>query len=162
MTADARLMRAVRSWRRCWATVRDARRGNVLVELAVVGSFLCTLVIGLCDFGLALWKQAEVASAARAGVGYIAINGWNQSAAQTAATSATSLAVTASATTYCGCPTGTGVTVQTCGTTCAAYGGSNAATYASVTTQATYTPILTSLWGGRSSVTLTATSVIRY
>jgi Flp pilus assembly protein TadG len=138
-----------------------SRDGNILVELALLGTFLGTLLIGVCDFGMALWEQAEVNKAARAGIEYVSLYGWNQSAAQSAAENATSLAVGASATTYCGCPTGSNVAQQTCGTTCAAYGGSPAGRYASVTTQIAYHPLLTAIWGS-STVTLSSTAVTRY
>jgi Flp pilus assembly protein TadG len=161
MTRPGARKRAVGSGRRRLERLLADRHGSALVELAIIGSVLCTLTVGISDFGLAIWKQTEVSNAARAGVQYVSANGWNQSAAQTAATSATSLAVTATATTYCGCPTGTGITQQTCGTTCSSYSATNAGNYASVTAQASYTPLLRALWSA-SPVTLSATAVTRY
>jgi Flp pilus assembly protein TadG len=152
MTRPGARKRAVGSGRRRLERLLADRHGSALVELAIIGSVLCTLTVGISDFGLAIWKQTEVSNAARAGVQYVSANGWNQSAAQTAATSATSLAVTATATTYCGCPTGT---------TCSSYSATNAGNYASVTAQASYTPLLRALWSA-SPVTLSATAVTRY
>jgi Flp pilus assembly protein TadG len=92
---------------------RVARSGTAALELGLVAPVLVLLIGGTIDFGMAFWTVMQVGNAARAGAAYALLNGYNNSAIQTAVTSATSLSgVSASPapSTYCGCPTTTGVT----------------------------------------------------
>ena len=71
------------------------------------------------------------------------MHGFDANAISNAVTSATSSsAVTASPSpvTFCGCATGSGISTVSCGTTCP--GGALAATYTTVSAQATYSTIL--------------------
>jgi hypothetical protein len=110
------------------------------------------------DLGLALSRNASVANAARAGAEFATIHGWDSAGITTAATNATSLTVTATPTTYCGCATGNSIAQQACGSPCS--GGGTTGTYVSVATQATYTPISPINWG-KTSVNLNASTVVR-
>ena len=71
------------------------------------------------------------------------MHGFDANAISNAVTSATSSsAVTASPSpvTFCGCATGSGISTVSCGTTCPA--GALAATYTTVSAQATYSTML--------------------
>lgn len=140
----------------------DAQRGNVALETALIAPILITLAVGASDIGLGMRVQAEVSDAAQAGVEYVELHGYTTpSAVQTAVTSATSLPVTASSTTFYACPTGTGFSAPTTsGATCSAY-GSTAGSYASVTASANYTPLFPIIWGA-NPVTFSSTATTRY
>jgi Flp pilus assembly protein TadG len=118
-------------------------KGVSTIGFALVVSFLCLLAVGVMDLGIALWDQMEVGNAARAGAEYAASYGCNQSAIQTAATSATGLSsISAIASESCGCPnSSTGITSASCGSSCS--GGGTAGTYVTVNTSATYSTIIT-------------------
>jgi Flp pilus assembly protein TadG len=129
---------------------------------------LIFLTIGVVDLGIGLYQQQQVQAAAQAGA-QAALNGGasvNTSAStfttniENAATNATNLSsISASATTVCGCPSGTSITtVKTCGTACS--GGGNPNTYVSVNASATYKPMLSYPALG-SSVSLNATAMVR-
>jgi Flp pilus assembly protein TadG len=142
-----------------------AVEGVSTIEFAFIGSMLVTLAIGMLDFGMALWQQMEVGNAARAGAEYAAVHGWGTdgSAVQTAATSATTLSVTASPSQVCGCPdASSGVTLTgqspPCTTPCS--NGGSLSAYISVSTQSSYA-LIVPFPGISSPISLTATAVSR-
>lgn len=136
--------------------------GASAVEFALISSVLVFLLLAATDLALAIYTRAKIGNAARAGTEYAAIYGWNSSGISTAVTSATSLNVTATPSTYCGCASTSGVTQQTCGSTCAA--GGSTGTYVSVTAAASYKPVLNAMWGSiltNNALNMSATSVTR-
>ncbi len=137
----------------------DAQRGNVALETALIAPILITLAVGASDIGLGMRVQSEVSDAAQAGVEYVALHGYTSSGVQTAATSATSLSVSVSSTTFYACPTGTDITPSAAGTACAS--GSTAGSYASVTASANYTPLFPIIWGS-NPVTFSTKATTRY
>jgi Flp pilus assembly protein TadG len=139
-----------------------SRSGLGAIEFALVAGILCTLVLGVLDFGVGFWEQTEVGNAARAGAEYARQYGFAANSIQTAVTSATSLSsITASPAPVkqCGCPNAsTGVTVYTCGNSCP--GGGTTGTYVVVNAHASYSTIFT--WPGISNpMTLASTAVVR-
>jgi Flp pilus assembly protein TadG len=134
--------------------------GVSTIEFAFVVTFLCLLAVGIVDFGMGFWEQMQVGNAARAGAEYASVNGWNQSAIQSAATSATGLgSISATASESCGCPNAsTGITSATCGAACS--GGGTAGTYVTVNTSATYSTIVP-YPGIPSSFNLTSAATVR-
>lgn len=144
------------------APIWQNEQGVAAVEFALVLSVLVFLLLAATDLALAIYTQMKIGNAARAGTEYAAIHGWNSTGITTAVTSATSLTVTASPSTYCGCATASGVAQQTCGSTCSA--GGIAGTYVSVTAAASYRPIFNALWGSiltNHVLNMSATSVTR-
>jgi Flp pilus assembly protein TadG len=143
------------------------RKGSVAVEFALIATAWLFMMIGVCDFGLAINDKTQVTNAAWAGAEYISINSWNTStepaAAQTAAQTAISYPVTANASTQAGCPNANATAVRTpsSGTTCGTY-SSPEGNYATVTVTTTYKPLFSVLWGDKTSVSLSATAVTRY
>jgi Flp pilus assembly protein TadG len=141
-----------------------AEDGTALVEFALISAVLVIpLVIGLYDFGTALFQWMEVGNAARAGAEYATYNGsFNETSIVAAVTNATALSSTIQPNTsqgasplpaptqFCGCPTASGVTATTtptssntppaCGSTGCSNGGFDG-TYVTVLAQAQYTPI---------------------
>jgi Flp pilus assembly protein TadG len=134
--------------------------GLSAIEFALVAPFLCTFILGVVDLGFGFQAQMAVTQSAQAGTYYAMLNGYNTSGIQTVVANASGLSGITSPTSSstCGCPSGTSVTVSTCNTTCA--NGQTAGTYASVTAQYSYTPILT-YPGLPSPMTLTSTSMLR-
>lgn len=149
--------------RRYWTRLFRATDGISTIEFAFVAPIIALLIIGMLDFGRALWEQMEVGNAARAGAAFVSINGWNatQTQIENAVTSATSLAVSASpvpsSPAWCGCPnTTSGITSTTCGSTCV--DGTLAGHYITVSAKVAYSPILS--WSS-APTTLTASATAR-
>jgi Flp pilus assembly protein TadG len=126
--------------------------GASAIELAVVTTFiLVPLLLGATELGRRAWTKSEIENAARAGVEYaygnLTVKTTNctlSSAASTAinnaAVSTTSrIAVTATSSAFCGCPTSSGVTVQAIGTNCS--DGMAVGNYLKVKAATTYTPL---------------------
>ena len=140
--------------------LRAAVEASVAVEFALIGSFLAFLTTGMADYSLAIWQQMQVRDAARASAAYASIHGFNTTAIQTAATSATSASVTVSTPLQsCGCAGTSGITRATCGTQCVGLGNAGAGTYVTVTVTSSYTPLLP--FPGLSAMTLSATAIAR-
>ena len=134
--------------------------GLSAIEFALVAPFLCTFLLGVVDLGFGFQAQMAVTQAAQAGTYYAMLNGYNTSGIQNVVANASGLSGITSPTSSstCGCPSGTAVTASSCTSNCAS--GQAAGTYASVTAQYSYTPILT-YPGLPSPMTLTATSMLR-
>jgi Flp pilus assembly protein TadG len=128
-----------------WIRISDNTKASVIVEFALIASFLCVLLVGIVNLGMALWRQMQVGNAARAGAAYASVHGWNNANIQAAAVNATSLTIAPSATLVnCGCPdTNQGIVVlYACPAKCANT-NTTPGQYVIVTVQATYSPILT-------------------
>lgn len=139
-----------------------SQEGIGAIEFAFVAPILCMMVLGILDFGIGYWEQMQVGNAARAGAEYATKNGYNTASIQTAVISATGLSTIQASpapTQSCGCPDATtGITVATCGSTCA--NGGTAGTYVIVNAQASYTTIFG--WPGiPQPLTLTASATAR-
>jgi Flp pilus assembly protein TadG len=136
--------------------------GATAVEFGFVAAILCFLLVGLIDFGMGYWQKMQVGNAARAGVQYAMVNGWNQTEISTAVTGATalsSIAASPAPTQACGCPSASsGIVAASCGASCT--GGGTAGTYVTVNASATYSTLL-SYPGIASTFALTATNTLR-
>ena len=66
-------------------TLRQNERGNELVELALVGTLLFTLVFGIMEVGRAMWIYGTVAHLAREGARYAIVRGTESAQAASAA-----------------------------------------------------------------------------
>jgi Flp pilus assembly protein TadG len=136
-----------------------AEDGTSLVEFGLISAVLVIpLVIGLYDFGTALFQWMEVGNAARAGAESATFSGtFDQTKIVAAVTNATALSSiqpntsqggspSPAPTQFCGCPVAasgvvaTGNTPPACGSTTCTSGGFDA-TYVTVSAQAQYTPI---------------------
>ncbi|HEX3537434.1 MAG TPA: TadE/TadG family type IV pilus assembly protein [Stellaceae bacterium] len=151
-------VKTTRPPRDLWA----ACEGVSIVEFALVVGLLCTLVLGVLDFGRGYWQFNQVRTAAQAGAQYAMINGFNSTSitsAVTGATSVSSLTATPAPAQTCGCPnTSSGITAATCGAACT--GGGTADTYITIGAQASYRTIFT--WPGISNpMTLSSTAIVR-
>jgi Flp pilus assembly protein TadG len=134
--------------------------GASAIELALVTTFLLVpLLLGGTEIGRRAWTKSQIENAARAGLEYAftnvrttncAISSDSSAKINNAAATATSLTVTATSSTFCGCPTSSGVTVQANGSTCS--DGMAAGDYVKVTATTTYTPLFSSCtWIGAPS-----------
>ena len=56
-------------------TLRRNEHGNALIELAIVGVLFFTLVLGIMEFGRAIWMYGTVAHLAREGARYAIVRG---------------------------------------------------------------------------------------
>jgi Flp pilus assembly protein TadG len=143
------------SARRC----RVDARGATAVEFAVITPVLA-LFFGLAaDGGLMIFGQMSIEGASRAGADYAAIHG-NSSGVTTAADGATAWTVTVSTTTYCGCPTSTGISQLSC-TTSTCTNGNKPGNYLAVTVNSNYTPLFGGFLSPTGSATLSHTTVAR-
>jgi Flp pilus assembly protein TadG len=158
-------MRVLSGWCGILGRAAGESRGAALVELAFAIPVLTGLLVPVIDIGMGLYQKMEVQDAAQAGAEYAIQSGWNSAAIQSAVTNATGLAgisATPAPSEFCGCPTTTGITVQTGSPPCTQIcsGGSVAGTYVTVNATATYNPIMTYPILG-SAVSLTAQTTVR-
>ena len=117
--------------------------GATAVEFAIIAPVLVLMAICTIDAGIGFYRYLQVESAAGAGARYAAVNGFSASTITNAITNATSYTgITASPapSTFCGCPSTSGISTVSCGSTCT--GGFTAGTYVTAGAQATYTPIM--------------------
>jgi Flp pilus assembly protein TadG len=130
-----------------WRALARCRDGSVAMEFAVVGGFMILMMVGIADYTLPLWRQQQIANAARAGATYAALKGWNSANITTAATSATQLTgLSVTPTRYFGCPNAaaSALTSVASGSVCGAplTGSPTAGTYVTVAVTYTYTPFV--------------------
>ena len=120
-----------------WGNRLSSRRGNAIVELALVLPIITGAVVFLADTGVAAYRNMTLKSAVRAGVDYAVRFGDSAGVAATVAAAANrelnSLSVTMKP--FCGCAT---VTV-TCGGTCP--GGTAQQEYMTVAVSEPYNPM---------------------
>ncbi len=139
---------------------RSGRSGTAAVEFGLVAPMLVLLLVGMCDFGMAIWEQMEVGNAARAGAAYASVHGWNSAAIETAAASATELAsIRVAVSETCGCPSSShGVVAAACGSNCTV--GVPAGAYVVVDATAQYN-LIVPYPGFSSPMTLSAQAMAR-
>ena len=150
------------------ASLATAAEGAATVEFAFVAIFLCTLLLGLTDFGIGFWEQMQVANAVGAGANYVMANGYTSNTdVQNAMSNATNLSginLGAPAKT-CGCPTSSGIkavalgTYPTCGSSCSGVAGATGTSlpYVTITASVSYSTIFT--WPGIGNpITLSSTA----
>ncbi len=117
------------------------RRGIAALEFGLVAPMLVLLLVGMCDYGIAIWEQMEVGNAARAGAAYASIHGWNSAAIENAAIRATELtSISAAASESLGCPSASQGVAPPSGSTCS--GGVQPGTYVVVNATAQYSLII--------------------
>jgi Flp pilus assembly protein TadG len=130
-------------------TIGEASRasgGTSVVEFAVSAPVLLGLLVPVADLGMAFGQRQQVEQAVQAGAQYASFHPWHSNAANEiadvvrGATSISGLSVTPAPYQVCGCPTGTSVTMETCGSTCA--NGQSTGYYVVVSAQAPYTATL--------------------
>jgi Flp pilus assembly protein TadG len=135
--------------------------GSAAIEFGIIAPMLLILLMGIVELSNAVHLAMQVQDAAEAGALYAGKKGWNQagiSAAVVNATDATDITASPVPYEFCGCPSTSGITTVSCGTTCT--GGGSAETYVKVSASRPYTPILTGL-GLPIPSTLTAAAVVR-
>ena len=117
--------------------------GVAAIELGLILPVVVVAFVGTLDLGIGVYRKMQVQNAAQSGAEYALTHGFVLSAVKTATTSATTysaIQATPDPVRFCGCPSTSGVSSATCGSTCA--GGAQAGTYVSVSAQATYTPLI--------------------
>jgi Flp pilus assembly protein TadG len=139
-------------------------RGVAAVEFGLSAPLLLAVLVPVADLGIAFSQQQQLEQAVQAGALYATMHPWNQNAssaiagAVAAATTLSGISVSPTPYQTCGCPSSSGITTATCGSTCT--NGESAGYYVVISAQRAYTPVLPySLLG--SSTTLSAQSMIR-
>jgi Flp pilus assembly protein TadG len=120
---------------------RLGHRGVAAVELALLAPILALMLAGAVDLGMGLYTALEVRNAAEAGGQYVALKGFDATAAANAVTNATLLSgvtATPAPAQMCGCPTATGITTIACSSSCP--DGTSPGTYAKIYASNNYTP----------------------
>lgn len=143
------------------------------MELAIVCPIFIALLAGVIDFGLMLYQQTVVVTAADAGALDAIAYGYNQTNIQNAVQNSpngvgfSTVQANPLPSSFCGCPTAAfSITTMSCGNSCPT-SGLTAGTYVTVNAQSTYKPIIpwTFLpWSyamGPGAVTLAARSTVR-
>ena len=107
--------------RRFTGALKADQRGNATVELAIVLPVALLVLVGIFDFGFAIFEEMSLRSAARAGGQYALINPTDSAGLEQAVRNSTYVDgddVEVAYTPYCQCPNGTTVSCSTgtCGT----------------------------------------------
>ena len=138
------------------------RSGAAAIEFALFMIAFAFIILPIGNYGLGVYRQAQVRYAAQAGASYAILHGFVASGITSAITSATSYSsITASPapTQFYGCPSATGITTMPSATsTCSS--GFNAGTYVKSTARATYQAVFAGVWQPSSSV-FTSQAVVR-
>lgn len=152
------------------SALRIASRGVATIELALILPVVTVIMIGLLDIGVLAHREMDLRNAARVGVQYAFQDTAGLSTIAAAAVEALgpqptgAPAATATAISYCECPTSTtdySVTTEVaCTTATCPVTGTKPATYVQVSMQQAYTPLFGS-WGIIGSRTMTATATLR-
>ncbi|MFE1597638.1 TadE/TadG family type IV pilus assembly protein [Methylobacterium sp. ID0610] len=144
------------------ARARRHAGGAMAVEFALLTPILLVLATAATDLALAIRVQICLANAARAGIQYAALRGYDAAGIADAAGSATTLTPAVTVSRYCGCPTRTGIAQHGCGGSCAS--GLPPGSYAQVVTRFDHRPIFDFPWNQALTsgfLPLTVTLVIR-
>jgi len=115
--------------------------GVAAVELALIAPVIGLMLAGAIDLGMGLYAALEVRGAAEAGGQYVALQGFDASAASQAVTNATSLSgvtATPAPTQICGCPGTAGISTISCSSSCP--DGTSPGTYARIHASVSYSP----------------------
>jgi len=132
---------SMRHLRQRTRTIRQDERGVTAVEFAIIGPILVGMFVSIVDLGLGLYNQVQLANAAQAAADYAMQKGYNSDAMTTVAKAATRLTgVTVTNSQFCGCPSSSGVTTTTCGSSCG--DGLTAGTFAQITATKDYSTLL--------------------
>ncbi len=118
----------------------DGVSGVAAIEFAILAPLLIVLLVFTIDLGIGFYRKMQVQNAAQAGAQYAAVHGFNATSVSNAVLSATSflgIAASPAPSQFCGCPSSTGVTTATCGSTCSS-SGSAPGSYVVVTAQGSY------------------------
>lgn len=120
----------------------SAEQGMAAPELGIITPVLVILALGIVDFGMATYRSMQINNAAQAGAYYAMLNGMDMEGIKKAvlnATSSTSIELTPSPASFCGCPKADSVETVACGTACS--GGLTAGQYISVSTRTVHSTI---------------------
>jgi Flp pilus assembly protein TadG len=135
-------------------------RGAAAVEFGLLAPMLVAILLPMIDLGMGAYVKMRVQDAAEAGAQYALEHGYTSSSIQSAAQNATSLGanVTVTPSEACDCVSSGALSAATCGSTCS--DGSTAGTYVTVSTESTYTMLL-SYPGLTNPMTLTGNAIVR-
>src|SRR4051812_39757051 len=123
------------------AYLRRDVAGVTAVEFALIVPIMLLMFVGIADLGIGIFTDMEVQNAAQYGTEYALLKGYDSSAIVNAVQGSTSLAhATVSPSQFCGCPSASGVTTSSCGSTCT--DGTKAGTFAQVSVSNTYATLI--------------------
>jgi len=131
-----------------------SRRGAAAVEFAIMIPVISALMVGLADFGMAMFDKMELTSAARAGAQMALLDSSSSSAIKQVVVDSTDLGISTSdvtTTETCECADGTSVT---CGATCS--DSSSNQYYYAVSVSYDHTLLITG-----TAITLTGSATVR-
>jgi Flp pilus assembly protein TadG len=132
--------------------------GGAAVEFGIIFPVFLVLILGVVDYGAAIFQIMAVSNAAQVGANYAMLNGYDPTTIQNKVNAATGIATTNIAVSEtCGCPTGSAVSNVGCTPplpTCA--GNQRAGAYVTVTITQAYSPVAPGI-----SSPLTASSFVR-
>lgn len=128
----------LRSFHSCARRLGFDRRGNVIIEFALVMPVLFLLLVGMLDLGRYGLQKSSMLQGARAGGQYALVAADDSASINTTTQNATGLtSVTATSVKFCECVSGTTVS---CATTCS--GGATPKTYVTVTATRAFSSVL--------------------
>jgi Flp pilus assembly protein TadG len=135
--------RATRTILKAIRSVAVGNEGSAALEFTIFAPILLGGAVCTMDLGLGMYRNMQVQHSAQAGAQYAISHGYDSAAissAVTQATTYTAISASPAPNQFCGCPSSTGVTSVTCGSTCT--GGVAAGTYVTVSAGATYSTLV--------------------
>ena len=141
------------------AWVRERESGIAAIEFAIIAPLMALILVGVTELGFAVRQQMQVQEAAAAGAQYAALKGWDPSNIALAVTNAANgggIGATPAATSFCGCPTASGIVASTCGQPCPDH--LTARAYVKVNASITRTTILSSSFNLPTVLTASVTT----
>ena len=128
-----------------WKRLRQFRRatnGGAAVEMGIIFPFFTLLVLGVTEYGLAMFQIMAVNNAAQIGANYAMINGYNPTNIKNAVNAATNIpAANVTVTEICGCTNGTSISNLGCGPPLPLCGTQTAGAYVTVSVSQAYSPV---------------------
>jgi Flp pilus assembly protein TadG len=101
--------------------IREGESGVAAIEFAIIAPLMAIILVGVTELSFAVRQRMQVQEAAAAGAQYAALKGWdpaNIALAVTSAANGSGISATPTATSYCGCPSASGIAVLACGQPC--------------------------------------------
>lgn len=135
--------------------------GSAAIEFGLLAPFLVLLAVGTVEIGSSVYQAMQAQNAAEAGAVYASKYGFDADGISNSvinATGAASITANPAPSSFCGCPTASGIAAMSCASTCAEGGAPGQ--YLRISAQITHDPMLSFSWVV-TPVTITGEAIVR-
>lgn len=122
----------------------QSEAGSAALELGLLAPVLVLLLVGIAELGTGAYQAMQVQNAAEAGAIYASKHDYNITGIVSAVVNSrgtTGITASPGPTSFCGCPSASGLVAMDCSATCA--DGSDPALYVQINARVTHTPLMT-------------------